>query len=369
MSAPKPTGGKGVEQSTLDTRASADPQPSPILGVDAQDPVTTEPMRTRDSQPAPHVTQRMPHHYTAYGLSIASEIECPELIGVAPSARADVTISLAEVPERIDAPHHVTRRVQIGAGVFQFEPRRRARYRVVGGHSILVHPLPGASPEEIRLFLLGTAFGILLHQRGLLPLHASAIKRGRGAIAFCGPSGAGKSTLAAALHRHGYDLLCDDIGVVVPDPVGPPLFYPGFPRVKLWRDALKHFDLDPHGLARDWVRAEKYHLHLTDSFHRRPLPLQQIHFLERSRSGEPASVVPLEGVRGIPLLVANTYRAGQVRRMGDFHAHFQRCAQIAESVSLYRYARPWALDRLGESVDLLIGASSPEGQCGGVAQG
>jgi len=298
----------------------------------------------------------MPYYYTAFGLSFASDVECPELTVMEPSSRADVTITLAEIPERIEAPLHVARRAQIGEGVFQFEPRGLARYRVVRGEAIQVQPLAGAAPEDVRLYLLGTALGILLHQRGLLPLHASVVEWDGGAVAFCGPSGAGKSTLAAALHSRGQSVLCDDVGVVVPGPDGDPLLYPGFPRIKLWRDALEHFDLDHRELTPDWTRAEKYHLQLHDTFHRRPLPLRQVHFLERAGAGEPAALHPLKGGTGVPLLVTNTYRAGQARRMGESRANFLRCAQVADKVALYRFVRPWGLEQLAESIALLAAA-------------
>ncbi|MCJ2187065.1 hypothetical protein [Novosphingobium beihaiensis] len=293
------------------------------------------------------------NHYTAYGLTVASELECPELIATDPPSQTDVEVSLAEIPALLDAPLHVIRQTQIGNGVFQFEPPGVARYRAIGGHTILVQPFPGASPEEVRLFLLGTVFGVLLHQQGRLPLHASGIEWAGSAVAFCGPSGAGKSTLAAALHRRSHPLLCDDIGVVVPDAEGKPLFYPAFPRIKLWRDTLDHFALDPTALSRDWIRAEKYHLQLHDTFHRQPLPLRRIYFLERGETGEPAVIQPVEGARGIPLLVANTYRAGQVRRSSNFQAHFTQCARVAEKVPLRRYTRPWSLARIEASLDTL----------------
>ncbi|WPZ37254.1 hypothetical protein T8K17_25580 (plasmid) [Thalassobaculum sp. OXR-137] len=293
------------------------------------------------------------NHYSVYGLAVASELECPELIATDPPVRTDVEISLAEIPALLDAPLHVIRQVQIGDGVFQFEPLGVARYRAVGGRTILVQPFPDASPEEVRLFLLGTVFGALLHQQGRLPLHASGVEWAGGAVAFCGPSGAGKSTLAAALHRRGHPLLCDDVGVVVPDAEGTPLFYPAFPRIKLWRDALDHFALDPTVLSRDWIRAEKYHLQLHDTFHRRPLPLRRIYFLERGEAGEPAVVQSVGGARGVALLVANTYRGGQVRRTGDFQTHFTRCARVAEKVFLRRYIRPWSLAGMEASLDTL----------------
>ncbi|AGA92236.1 hypothetical protein Thimo_3580 [Thioflavicoccus mobilis 8321] len=294
------------------------------------------------------------HYYTAYGLTIVSELECPELTAVEPGEESDITIALAELSPRIDNPRHSTQHVQVSEDLFQFEQPGVARYRVIGGHIILIKTLGSSPPEEVRLHLLGTVFGALLHQQGRLPLHASAVEQEGGGIAFCGHSGAGKSTLATALNRRGLALLCDDVGVVVPNADGAPLFYPGFPRVKLWQDALHHFELDPKTLTPDWRRAEKYQLNLQDRFQLRPLPLRQIWFLEYAVEGENAAVHPLTPTQGVPLLVANTYRPSLARWLGDFQAHFHRCARIAESVALGRYVRPRSLTQLDASLDVLV---------------
>lgn len=298
--------------------------------------------------------QMMPHHYTAYGLAISSELECPELVPIAPPDRTDVTITMAELPARIDHPFHVTPRVQIGDALFQLEMDGVARYRAVAGREILVHPHPGAAPEDLRLFLLGTVFGALLHQLGRLPLHAGAVEADGRIYAFCGNSGEGKSTLTAALTRRGFPLLCDDVGVVVPSEAGPPLFYPGFPRIKLWRDALEHFDIDHRPLIRDKTRTDKFHLQLHDAFHHRPLPLGGVYFLQREEPDAAPAILPLSSAEGLHQLMRHTYRPRLASRVGDAREHFRRCARIAESTALRCFSRPWSLARLDDALRLLI---------------
>ncbi len=223
------------------------------------------------------------------------------------------------------------------------------------GTQILVDPLPDADPGDVRLWLLGTALGALLHQRGLLPLHVSALAIDGGAYAFCGDSGAGKSTLAAALHRRGLPLLTDDVGLAVPESRGI-MFYPGFPRIKLWRDALEHFGLDHGPLIRDLTRTDKYHLRLDpdDGFHAAPLPLRRLYLLERGADDDPVRIEPVRGHEAISLIQANTYRPGLVRRLGRAGEHLRQCGRIASGIQVFRLQRPWRLEQLDETVDRLL---------------
>ena len=108
------------------------------------------------------------------------------------------------------------------------------RYACSDGVLITVEAAPGASEDALRLFLLGSALGCLLTQRGLLVLHGNAFVVDGGCAVVLGHSGAGKSTLAAEMHRRGHLVLSDD--VVPVDAAGRAI--PGWPRIKLWQDAL-----------------------------------------------------------------------------------------------------------------------------------
>ena len=104
-----------------------------------------------------------------------------------------------------------------------------AKYLISHGDTVIIDHHPDADDDELRLFLLGSAIGALLHQRDFLVLHANAIVVDGGAVLFMGKSGVGKSTLAAAFNQLGYPIAADDI-CAIDAGKEQPLLYPGFPR-------------------------------------------------------------------------------------------------------------------------------------------
>src|SRR4051812_43710039 len=113
--------------------------------------------------------------YSAYGLGIASSVELPEL--VESQRRPDVNIRLGAV-DRLPPGHtgpangeHSWATREAACLVF---PETGAAL-VRQGKEIVFDPLPGIDETTSRLFILGAALGILLHQRGFLVLHSSAV--------------------------------------------------------------------------------------------------------------------------------------------------------------------------------------------------
>jgi len=110
------------------------------------------------------------------------------------------------VPASLDDASKKGATWQIAGDRFLFQVPGVARFLLRGGREILFEAAPGVQAGDVSAFVIGTVFGILLHQRGEIVLHASAVRVNDRAVLFCGPSGAGKSTLAAALAQRGFPL-------------------------------------------------------------------------------------------------------------------------------------------------------------------
>lgn len=106
------------------------------------------------------------------------------------------------------------------------------------GCRIAGRPLGDASWEAFQTYLLGQVLSFALLQRGIEPLHATAVVVEGEAVALVGDCGNGKSSLAAAFLRAGYRLLTDDLLVLKEEGSGF-LAYPSFPRIKLFPEIAR----------------------------------------------------------------------------------------------------------------------------------
>ncbi len=240
--------------------------------------------------------------YWAYGLCIHAEIPCPELPpNPRPAEDADVTIQLLEpVPHIAETLENGD--FEVRPEVFRLAVPGVANYRVEQGRRILIEPHAEASPEEIRLFLLGSTMGALLYQRGLFPLHGSAVETRWGAMVFVGAQGAGKSTLAAHFHRKGYRLLSDDVCAVTSSAEGLQIL-PALAQVRLCEDAYERLGA-PAGSRFD---VDKYVVPMGAGYCPDPVSLRAIHLLCDKPTETPRFEV-LRGFDRLQRLLENLYR-------------------------------------------------------------
>lgn len=287
------------------------------------------------------------------GLHIHSEIPLPEL---APqhSTEADIRISLGAVPDTLPDPQWEEHGVQVQGDTALLDIPDIASYLIERGSSIRIAPASNAEMVDIRLFLLGTAFGIACHQNGTFPLHASAIMVENQVIAFVGPSGAGKSTLGTWLTQAGYPLLTDDVCILKQSQNTAPTAHSGSPRIKLWLDALQALEIDHRALQRDMTRTDKFHLTLNQAHNATAAaPLRAIYLLNTEDAAECTIEGPRDHLNAIAVISDNTYRQELIEAMGRSRQHFAACAQIGRHVPVYKLRRPRSLKAMTTVIEAL----------------
>jgi hypothetical protein len=230
-------------------------------------------------------------------------------------------------------------------------------YLVTNGREIVVSPDSSALPLDVRAYLLGTVFTVLCQQRGLLPLHASAVSSSRlnggpGAVAFLARSGQGKSSLAAHLARRGFLVLADDLCLIDPTPADEVMVIPVAPWLKLWRSSLQHLGEQADGLHRVFSEDDKYRLPLAGGL--APEPIRTLIFLENTEDSSTAAAIEnVSPVEAIPLLMNLTHQAYLLQATDQLQKSFLLCGRVSSQARGYRLIRPWDLAHLESTVDTL----------------
>ena len=293
--------------------------------------------------------------YKAYGLNIASCLECPDLLTA--TGPAEVTIHYGHIPQHLPNIQGQGVCYEATQGELLLDVPEIGRYWVRGGNRITIEPDPQVRDNDLRLFLLGSALGALLHQRGLLVLHGSAIVVAGEAVLFLGPSGVGKSTLAAAFQRRGYRMATDDICAIAITNNGIQL-NPGFPQVKLWADACTKLGEEPQQFPRIRPELEKYALPPKYGFWPEPLPLKQLYVLTTTNQRE-LRLEPLQGTQKFMTLGEQTYRVRYMKGMGYASDHLRGCGAVAKQVPVMKVIRPRGWFLLDELVEMIEADFAP----------
>jgi hypothetical protein len=290
--------------------------------------------------------------YRAYGLSIHTELACPELSPlVSDVGKPDLTIRLlepAEAPEETLANGFY----EVLPGLFRLDVPGVARFRVEDGSRIFIEPRPNVPLEKVRLFLLGSVMGALLYQRGFFPLHGSAVETPWGAMIFVGIQGAGKSTLAAQFLRKGYRLLSDDVCAVAPAPGGFEI-PPALAQFRLCADAFERFG--PSTGARFDV--DKFVVPMGQGYCPHPVPLAAIHILADHEEESPKFQI-VRGFDRVQRLLENLYRPHYLKGQETERGLMRLAGQIAEKTALVLVTRRRNPDELMDLVEFLESAWS-----------
>ena len=297
--------------------------------------------------------------YRFGGLRIASDFPLLGLHGCRneTEARCEVVIRCAPIPEEVAS---TTAKFFDGhySGIYDgrevlLDTSSLGRFLLRNGEEIVIDLAPSSDDENVRAYLLGAVFGALCHQRGITPLHASAIDVADGCVAFVGASGAGKSTTIAALAQRGHEIIADDECFLQLGTNGDVQAWPGIGRIRLRKDVMAALGFDSPGIERVMRGCNKYFVPVRPP--RNPIqsrPLRRVYQLHRAPSGV-AEINRLRGAAAVESLIQNVYPPGLAARLGYQSHVLTVCAAVARDVPVFRLSRPRDLAALDQGIALL----------------
>jgi hypothetical protein len=244
----------------------------------------------------------------------------------------------------------MVRHVRFEAHAAQLYESLVGSFRISRGKEIVVDPRVGAEEALVQVLLLGTAFALLLHQRGYLVLRASAVVMDGQAVLLIGGSGTGKSAVAAALCARGARLLADDVVAVDCRRQGPPAVLPGFPLFRLLPSASPDagemdappapWALEP-GVPHEQLNAPHAHPQdLTVHAVTTPAPLARCYCLAR---GHVTQLTELRPPEAFIQLIGSSYTARfgpQLLDRGAAVTLLEQCFRLVQHVPVHQLQRP-----------------------------
>jgi hypothetical protein len=281
---------------------------------------------------------RADHAYTFCGWQTRSDIP---FTGVPTSARGgesvDVLIQLG--PGDSPIAKNAGMLIQHSAEYSLLRIENVADFEISRGCQIRVWPAAGAAQNDIEIFLCGPAWATLCHQRGVLPLHASAIAAAAGIAAFAGYSRVGKSTTAALLNSFNYELVADDILPVSFNQNSVPGAWPFLRRLKLHGDPIAQLGLTPIELVSKTLDKEKYFVRpqfvARDTWSR----LERLYLLEIDPIVSGVAIDRVTGSEAVQILINQTYHFQFILDSGQLRQHLEFCTQLAFKIPIYRLRR------------------------------
>jgi hypothetical protein len=290
------------------------------------------------------------HHYSIAGLSVASELALPGALPAASCEMPDVVMRQGHVPEKLDGVVAAVPAWETNGSQIILRAPGAGRFLVSDGSKVTFEPAAGADAADCAIYLLGSVFGFLLHQRGRTVLHASAVAVDGKAVLFCGPSGIGKSTLAAALCSRGYPLISDDVCAISFDAAGTPFLNADARQLKLTPEAIQALGLAGQRGAAVQRHVQKFYVEPSASASVTELPVSGVYMLRWQGPSWTAGIERPDMAKALRLVLRNAYRPGFVKRTGQSGHYLKAAAMIAERAGIFRLTRHRDLARLNETV-------------------
>jgi hypothetical protein len=291
--------------------------------------------------------------YIAFGLHIESEVELPELSIDCSQQSIDLQIQVKKITlPKLKNTSIYRRGVRAkSGGNYQNDLyiywEGIAAFQALDGKVLYIDPQSDEA-NLISLFTVSEALGLILFQRGLFLLHASAVQVGDEAWCFMGRPGAGKSTTAAAFVKAGCKLLSDDLTAIDFDSNGQAMVIPAYPQLKIWDNTVAGLSYERDELVPVSEGVNKFSYQPKANFSHQAMPLKQIYFMHHAKNKPKLKAV---SAVEIPIQMLKNFPLGFGLLQGEnLKTHFIQSFKCAQHVKIWSKRRPEGFDKLEEWV-------------------
>ena len=250
----------------------------------------------------------------------------------------DVTILITEQKTQVNSPLYSDEWNQINQNDFALDAEGVAWFYAKNGNYIEIFPYENYNQHTLELYLNGSVYGAILHQRLILPLHGSSFNYLGNGIMVCGDSGVGKSSITAAFSLNGAAFLTDDITPVLFTDNNPQIWAIS-DRIKLWADSLKQLKLEKTGLHQIDAETEKFFFPINRS-KGIIFPIHQI-FLLGIHDQPGIKFQKITGIEKFTAIRNEIYRSEYLLGMPECEpSYFNQITCISKEISVIKVLRP-----------------------------
>lgn len=290
-------------------------------------------------------------YFSAYGLTIQSSFNLPELTSELDCGqKSDVKIYTDKLAPPKLQPTDSNLLCSIEQDSAYIYWHEIGTILVKEGTEIIVDPIDNLDEQILRIFLLGAAIGLILHQRGLMVLHGNSININGKGICFVGDRGFGKSTVSAGLYFQGYPIVSDDVTAIKFDSSQAYLI-PGYGRLKLWEDSAEALGLKPQDLPLVHPRYEKREYLVPEPIDTQSVPLKCIYVLG---GAEELTIEALSPREALFKIMQNSYCTRFLEEMYKTLSaaeHFQQCSNLVNKTKVFSLKRTQDLTTLPKLIN------------------
>lgn len=252
---------------------------------------------------------------------------------------ADVALKQVASTRRVSAPAWADDFWQISQTEFAMQVKGVGDFYACKGCEVEYSPAPEATLASLELFLNGSVFGAILHQRNILPMHGSSFRWNDEGIMLCGDSGAGKSALTAAFCLSGAQFLTDDVTPIVFDRDQPGIL-PLSDRIKLWNDSLDQLDQEKGHLPEIRPGESKFYFPVEHGKDSEVYPLHRICIMVPADLAGP-ELEELSGIEAFKALRNEVYRFEYLKAMPLSEiSYLEKLLGLAKKTNIFRLTRP-----------------------------